>query len=237
MISRIVVVVPANDEQDEIGGCLAALARSRRELEISTAGRVRADVVVVLDDCRDGTAAVAAGFADVRTVSCVAGRVGTARRVGVAWALADLDHRPVEQVWIANTDADSRVPPDWLVRMLAHAERGAHLVLGTVLPAPGLDEHAWRAWHTAHRLHDGHPHVHGANLGVNATAYLQLGGWADLASHEDVDLVARAGSTEGMCIRRCGDLPVTTSVRRAGRAPHGFAGYLGGLDAALPGAG
>ena len=32
----------------------------------------------------------------------------------------------------ATTDADSRVPSDWLVRQLAHAERGADAVAGIV---------------------------------------------------------------------------------------------------------
>ena len=36
-----------------------------------------------------------------------------------------------------------------------------------------------------------HPHVHGANLGVRADAYLRAGGWADLRTAEDHDLWRR----------------------------------------------
>ena len=44
----------------------------------------------------------------------------------------------LSQTCVANTDADSRVPLDWLTTMLTEADRGAHLVLGTVLPTEDL---------------------------------------------------------------------------------------------------
>jgi cellulose synthase/poly-beta-1,6-N-acetylglucosamine synthase-like glycosyltransferase len=70
-----------------------------------------------------------------------------------------------------------------------------------------------------------HPHVHGANLGIRADAYLDAGGWSDLALAEDHCLWGR--------VRACGwrvassvACVVTTSGRLNGRAQGGFADTL-----------
>jgi hypothetical protein len=70
-----------------------------------------------------------------------------------------------------------------------------------------------------------HPHVHGANLGFRADAYLDAGGWRDLGTGEDHDLwtrLARIGARRVSTSRT----EVLTSGRRVGRAPHGFAEAL-----------
>ena len=227
MISRVAVVVPAADEEDHIGDCLAALATARRKLRHDRG--IDSLVVVVLDDCRDGTAALVAQRPDVATVVSSARCVGVARRLGASYALGLA--RPAREVWLANTDADCRVPADWLTRMVDEARHGAQLVLGTVRPAPGLPHAVERAWTAAHQVRDGHPHVHGANLGVAGDTYLALGGWRGLAAHEDVDLVERAAASGHVRISRCGAIPVVASSRLRGRARHGFADYLNGLHA------
>ena len=226
VISAVTVVVPARDEQDEIGGCLDSLTAARAELHRRTG--VRSRVVVVLDDCRDATAAVVAQHAGIELRLVHEGSVGAARRAGTV----GLPTAPVH--WLASTDADCRVPVDWLVRMVAHADAGADLVLGTVRPSPaGLPTAVHRAWLAAHHEGDGHRHVHGANLGIRASVYAATGGWAPLATHEDVDLVARAERRPDVRVRRCGDLAVETSSRTRGRAPNGFAAYLVELAAGL----
>jgi len=73
-----------------------------------------------------------------------------------------------------------------------------------------------------------HPHVHGANLGVRADAYLAVGGWADLATAEDHDLWRRLGAA-GAALVTTIEAPVTTSGRGDGRAPSGFAALLTSL--------
>ena len=70
-----------------------------------------------------------------------------------------------------------------------------------------------------------HQHVHGANMGFRAEAYWRVGGFAALASGEDVDLVERFRA-DGLCVHPDEDLWVTTSDRRRGRAPGGFAEHL-----------
>jgi len=224
----VAVVVPAHDEEALIGRCLASVTRAVRtarerepELEVS--------VVIVLDACTDTTALQVRRW-PVSAIEISARRVGTARRTGIAHALETLGARP-HDTWIAMTDADTIVPPDWITHQLDLADAGADLVLGTVRPdfADLSARHAayWRATH-----HRGRPpgNIHGANLGVRASTYARAGGIPDLDEHEDVALVhaARAlGARE-----RASDVhEVETSGRFAGRTPAGYAAFLARVHA------
>jgi hypothetical protein len=180
--------------------------------------------VVVLDGCRDRTAVIAATSREVQTVVVTAGSVGLARRAGASAALAGAG--PPSELWLANTDADSQVPVNWLTTMVAEARLGAHLVLGTVLPGRDLAPQARAEWLSHHHLRDGHPYVHGANFGIRADIYLSLGGWPAMVTGEDVELARRATRTGHLRISRTASIPVVTSARQHGRAPQGFSGYL-----------
>jgi hypothetical protein len=68
--------------------------------------------------------------------------------------------------------------------------------------------------------------VHGANFGIRADTYVELGGWPAVASGEDVAMAHRAAASRRLRIVRTAAIPVTTSSRLAARAPDGFAGYL-----------
>jgi hypothetical protein len=83
-----------------------------------------------------------------------------------------------------------------------------------------------RDWLGRHQLRDGHPHVHGANLGVRGDAYLALGGWPALSAGEDAELARRATAAGYLQISRTAAIPVVTSTRQVSRVPRGFAGYL-----------
>lgn len=229
MIRRVAVIVPAADEQAGIAACLRAIEQARRQLLRSPLGVGRVDVYVVLDACTDRTPEVVARLAPAygtHIVTSNARCVGAARGQGVRSALAQLPPaaRPA-QLWLANTDADSEVPADWLTTMVTLADRGAQLVLGTVLPGKDLPRALRLSWLGAHQQHDDHPHVHGANIGIRADTYLDLGGWSALHQDEDVELTDRAGAA-GATIVRTGAIPVVTSARLVGRAPGGFSSYL-----------
>ncbi len=225
-LTDVGIVVPARNEQDNLGACLAAIRPARALAHASTG--VRVHTVVVLDRCTDRTAEVAAS-AGVPAIQSRHGRVGAARRLGVA---ALLDGRDVSTWWIACTDADSLVPRHWLTSQLDLAANGADLVLGTVLPI-GLDGRLERAWRARHDLSDGHGHVFGANLGVRADRYLEVGGFPDVATGEDVAL-AEAVRSAGGSVRASGGHPVLTSGRQRGRAPDGMARYLYALGSEAP---
>lgn len=219
----VAVVIPAHDEEGLIDRCLSAVARAvahARERD----PRLVAKVVVVLDACTDDTPARVRRW-PVEAVEITARRVGAARRAGVAHALSLLEASP-HDTWIAMTDADTVVPLDWISHQLDLADGGVDLVLGTVRPdfADLSARHAayWRATH-----HRGRPpgNVHGANLGVRASTYIEAGGIPDLLEHEDVALV-RAARAIGA--RECASdvHEVETSGRLIGRTPAGYAGFL-----------
>jgi hypothetical protein len=231
VISAVGVVVPAVDEQATIGACLDALAVAGARMRAVAAHEIDVHIVVVLDTCVDGTAAVVMRHPDVETVGCSVGGVGAARALGVQRLLAGANV-PLGHLWLANSDADSTVPPDWLVAQVEEADRGADLVLGTVVPVAGLSTTTARAWSDRHSMHAGHPHVHGANLGIRADVYVALGGWPERSTGEDVALAERAVAAGHLKIVRTARIPVRTSVRLHGRAPHGFAAYLRELASA-----
>jgi glycosyltransferase involved in cell wall biosynthesis len=230
MIRSVGVVVPAANEETLIGSCLDALAAARAHAIRRLAQPLNVRIVVVLDGCVDGTAEVVASRPRVEAVSCVAGGVGAARAAGARHLLASAAW-PLRETWLANTDADSRVPVDWISTMVADAARGADVVLGTVLPGGDLAASVRHRWFGRHLLREDHPHVHGANFGIRADVYAALGGWPLLATGEDVALAARADTAGHLRIVRTAAIPVLTSPRRCGRAPQGFAQYLDDLHA------
>ncbi|CAN5669390.1 glycosyltransferase family 2 protein [soil metagenome] len=236
------VVIPAHDEAELIGRSLGSVLRS---LEVAVdAGWVRSDaaaVVVVVDSCRDMTSAIASQAIAAtpgvqgRVVTCEARNVGRARRIGTDVAIEMLGGVQSQRCWLANTDADTIVPSSWLIRHLLAAESGVAALAGVVQ----VDSFAAHAAHVesafveAYELSpDGsHPHVHGANLGVRLDAYLAAGGWHDDALAEDHALWNRVRSL-GRPMVSTTRSTVTTSGRRVGRAPGGFADSLRKLDVA-----
>lgn len=231
-LRRVAVVVPARDEEELLPACLDSIDAARSALRCRRPD-VEVVVVVVLDRCTDGTAGVVAARGHVRGVWSDTGAVGAARAAGVAHALGDVPEDVRPATWIACTDADTTVPPQWLWRQVELAEAGSDLVTGTVVPTdlPGGLFGRWRARHV---LGEGHPHIHGANLGVRADAYLAVGGFAPEPVHEDV-LLVEAVRAAGRPWVATDTTRVATSARRTGRVVGGgFAGYLRRLAADVP---
>lgn len=226
-LEHVVVLVPARDEEALLPRCLRSIAQARDALW--EAG-VASDLVVVCDASRDRSYEIASAMVG-RTgivVSASEGCVGAARALAARVAIAR-SAGPLENCWLANTDADSKVPVSWLVEQAALAARGIDAITG-IIDVDDFAEHdagvpgRFRSSYVVHA--DGtHPHVHGANLGVRADAYERAGGWAPLRHREDHDLWGRLRAT-GARMVSAASLCVTTSGRRRGRAPHGFAGAL-----------
>jgi glycosyltransferase involved in cell wall biosynthesis len=231
MALKAVVVVPARDEQDTIGGCLEALAEQ-------TVPREEFETLVVLDACSDRTAEVVAEHAAgtglrLRTIPGPGRGAGAARRAGMEAAAAQLSGRP--DGLIACTDADSRPAPDWLERQLAHTARGARVVAGLIelepedqasLPDAVL---ARRERDAAARLRRvrrldpdaDHHHFAGASIGITASTYEEVGGLEPLTALEDAAFAARLHE-HGIAIVRPADVRVRTSARPDGRAARGL---------------
>lgn len=221
MRARLGVVVPVHDEEALLGPCLDALATAAR----AAAAQADVRVVVVLDACTDGSAAIAARHA-VEVVTGASRRVGVVRAAGCARLLDPAAGPPAD--WLATTDADSVVPADWLHAQVDALRAGDDARVGTVRVGDwGRHPEVVRRWFREVYDHpdDVHPHVHGANLGVRASAYRAVGGFAPLVTGEDVALVA-ALEARGARVRRTRHAPVLTSTRVTARAVAGFADHL-----------
>ncbi|MGZ8177733.1 glycosyltransferase [Williamsia sp. SKLECPSW1] len=223
-IRRVVVVIPVHDEADELAGALRAVAAAADAVDVPV------DVTVVLDACTDASASIPGPDITVRVVDVR--NVGAARRAGFVG-------RPTsDDVWFATTDADSRVPVVWLRRQLTVADGGADAVVGTVTPRdwaqwPGETGRRFDEDYRAPQRPGRHGHVHGANLGIRASAYAAVGGFPAVTSGEDVQIVESLDAA-GHRVAWDTEAPVATSTRRVGRAPAGFAGALAELDDSPP---
>ena len=223
------VVLPARNEEELLPAALSSVHAAARALGAADLGgrRVSVSVTVVLDSCTDSSAEEAyrarglwSPELDLRILAGSFGAVGAARAAGIA-------AQPLRSgLWIANTDADTVVPEHWLLHQHRLASAGYGLVLGTAVPDPAdLTDDELRAWQQLHPLGEGHPHIHGASMGFSAGAYHRAGGFAPLASHEDVDLAARIKAV-GTAWTATDTMRVVTSGRRDGRAPEGFSRFL-----------
>jgi hypothetical protein len=229
-IESIAVVIPVNDEEALLARCLASVHAALAHPRVRP---LRSCVVVVLDECRDRSAGVAHALrrAGDEVVVIAARNVGIARGVGSAAGLELLASDP-STTWLAHTDADTTVPRHWLARHVATSAR-ADAVAG-IVRVPDWSARTDRARRTFRRHYRTspmrpHPHVHGANLGVRASAYLAVGGFPPLACAEDHALWNGLAAA-GYVTRPSRRVWVDTSARRSARAPGGFAHALDGLD-------
>jgi hypothetical protein len=220
VISAVGVVLPVHDEEEMLPGALEALEVAVGELPPSISCRI----AVVLDRCGDASAALACAWR-ARSGGLVMARefrsVGLARHAGSLALLSLWPDEDPARIWLATTDADSQVPPDWLTVQLSEFASGADLWAGRVRVAE--ESATVRRW--TKRYASEHGPVHGASLGFSAALYGQLGGFRNLRSGEDRDLHDRAAAS-GFRIKHDRRALVTTSSRRKGRAPAGFAGVL-----------
>lgn len=226
-IERIVVVVPAHDEAENLPRCLRAL------ITAAVCVPVPVSVVVVLDSCADGSHGLAGRYgSDVHFVEVDATNVGAARAAGFRFGQTLYAGTDPARVWLATTDADSTVPADWLLKMTRSA---ADMVVGEVRIAEWL--------HFSPEVADLHDreyaakgkqrnHVHGANMGFRADLYWALGGFRALETGEDVELAKRFDKA-GLQVAPDPTLSVATSDRLDSRAPAGFAADLGALARSL----
>lgn len=218
----MVVVVPARDEERDLPACLASL------LVAVANSPVPGQIVLVDDASLDATAIVGRAMLPPphRVVTGPGRDVGSARQHGVVVGTEDdLDPRGV---WVASTDADTVVPPDWLVRQVAHAAAGTDAVAGVVTlgDAPASLVAAFRTRY-GDQTSGTHPHLHAANLGIRLSILRAAGSWQPSGHAEEHDLWRRL--PPGTRVVADAGLVVTTSARLRGRVPIGFADDLARL--------
>lgn len=211
------VVVPAHNEENSVKACLASILEASRDPVLV---QESVKVFVVLDCCTDTTQAIAEAMG-AQTLRVSARNVGFARAAGAQAAIS------AGARWLAFTDGDSEVAPNWLSAQLGHHAQGADAVCGTVAVANWADygEKMRLLFSATYVDRDGHRHIHGANLGVSATAYQNAGGFEALDTKEDVVLVESLEKI-GAKIAWSATPRVVTSARPDFRAPGGFGATL-----------
>jgi len=226
------VVMPVHNEEELLGDALISLDEAF--VEIRELG-LDIKAAVVLDDCQDASADVVAQWERrhcnqrhlVTTVvrQCSANSVGVARGLGCATLLDEWSQMDPSRIWLATTDADSRVPRDWISAQLERHESGIDLWSGRVCVEdwslhPSDTASTWQSEYEA----EPNP-IHGANLGFNAGAYVATGGFLPTRTGEDRAL-HQAIAAMGAVSHSDSTIRVVTSARRIARAPFGFSHAL-----------
>ena len=225
---KLVVAIPARNEEDNITACLRSVALSANDCD------AHVEVVIAADSCCDATLDVALSTPmNGVSLSIIEGEwasAGSARASAVALGMAHASE-PNQLVWIANTDADCEVPVDWCRRQLDLAE-AFDAVSGIVdLDPERSDPAVYRAFVETYDFDaDSHPHVHGANFGVRGDAYLAVGGWAMGVTVSEDHLLWNSLRSAGYRLRQDPALTVRTSARTSSRVSGGFATGLALLE-------
>jgi glycosyltransferase involved in cell wall biosynthesis len=232
------VVIPVHNEAELLGDAVSALGEAfaaLRHVNILTR------LVIVFDACRDASASVARAWEEqvsrrspliVSAITCDANNVGLARNLGCAVVLKKWRELDPTRIWIATTDADSRVPRGWLRAQVRRHESGADVWAGRVCVRDYEPKYREVVSRWQREYDEELQPIHGANLGFNAAKYVASGGFPFLETGEDRALVeALVGS--GAVPYFDSSHRVMTSARRRARAPHGFAEALHEFGVAL----
>ena len=118
----ISVIVPAYNEDQNIGKCLESLSHQ-------TLPRDSYEIIVVDGGSKDRTREIASEYADMVFIQ-TSKKVGGARNDGAQKARGEI---------LATTDADCIIPPDWLSVIAAAFDRDQEIVqlFGPVTPMEG----------------------------------------------------------------------------------------------------
>lgn len=243
-----VVCIPARNEEERLPILLASLARQEG---FSAQAPLR--VVVITNNCTDGTVPAIRALGESGALAGLTLRVieaalegaeahvGTARRMALDAGADWLDAEAGPDGILLTTDADARLPADWVAANL-RALRAADVVGGRLVidddgaADPRLaDLHARieRYWAGVRRLEDildppphdpapRHGDHTGASLALPVALYRAVGGLPPLPCGEDnalVNLLRESGAR----LRHCPDVRVMVSARHQGRVSGGMA--------------
>ena len=238
---RLVVAVPVKDEAGRIGPCVSAIAKQDAR---------QADAIVLLiNNTTDGTADVVRALQPSLDVPihlvehqfpADRASAGAARRMTMEYAAGLLGDDGV----LLTTDADGRVPSNWIAANLHHVDNGLDLVAGRVILDPEeaaripqalhendalevayaqaldeivarIDPDRWDPW-PRHSEHSG------ASLAVRLDVYRRVGGMPAAPLAEDRRFVAALCRIDAR-IRHAPEIVVEVSGRTVGRAEGGMA--------------
>lgn len=209
------IVIPVHNEEEDLLACIEAI-----KLSIQTVAHLNIPVqpLFILDSCIDQSQNIILNQ-QLNSIQCDYKCVGKARDLGVQELIR------LGATWIASTDADSAVQPNWLYHQIQH--QPTDVICGVVeikdwQHLPRLSKEKYME-HYEDRME--HQHIHGANLSFSREAYLSVGGFDPITCHEDVKLVEKF-KNHNFSITWSNQVRVFTSSRLNARAPNGFSSFL-----------
>lgn len=203
----ISVIIPAYNEQKNIGKCLTALCKQTTKRPF--------EVIVVDNNSTDRTAAVAKKFEKrlrLRVIREKKKGRGAARATGFAHAKGDI---------LFSTDADTIVPPDWIEAYARILQRQKNVIAVTGLPQ--IDD-CTSFQNTMFNLTIpfilqtnvltiGNPGLSGFSFAIRRRIYEEAGGFnPNTDAYEDLDLANRVSRLGTIVLDK--RHPVTCSGRR-----------------------
>ncbi len=177
----ISVIVPAYNEEQNIGACLESLSHQ-------TLPRDQYEIIVVDGGSKDRTSEIAARSADMVFIQ-TSKKVGGARNDGVLKSLGEI---------IATTDADCLIPQDWLGIISTGFEKNPEVVqlYGPVDPMEGgIKNHLFLALANTFSRFGYYSGLFYYTLGCNSAfrkeAFLQAGMYACIDAGDDLEIARR----------------------------------------------
>ena len=179
---KVSVIVPTYQEAKAIEAFLVQFGHQ-------TLPRSEFEIIVVDGESRDGTREIAARYADHVVVQTTPG-IGGARNDGVRVARAEV---------IATTDADCRIPPDWLEHIVEDFKDPAVVaVCGPDGPFDGGRKARFIYFFVRGLIRlaalAGLYGTGGTNSAFRKGAFLAVGGYRNLPHSDDVDVGIRIRS-------------------------------------------
>lgn len=250
---KVVVTIPAHNEEKFIGNCIESLGR---QLTVygKTVDRSEFELLILCHNCTDATREISlrmwSRFPDLNLTVLEICRpevnnVGAVRRILMRIARARIYDG---QGYIAMTDADTVAHPFWIANILGYIGSGYGLICGRIdLDTSGISNKAKTMLAKKRRyeklltvLIDSispnekdpsprHGDNSGPNMAVRADVYNSVGGIAPIGFCEDIAFYDEI-IWGGYDVRHCPMTIVTTSSRTEPRAPWGFGAQLSVWD-------
>jgi hypothetical protein len=258
---RGVVAIPVKDEAERIAPCLEALAVAHRSCD--PPDEPSFGVVLLLNNCTDESAEIVRSLSPTlpfpthileQEFPAAQAHAGSARRAAMDAAAHWLEICGKTDGIILTTDADSRVPRDWIQANFRAIERGAEAVAGMIVLdadderklsvglrrrgdleatyetlleelSAELDPVAYDPWPR-------HPTNSRASFALTVASYRKVGGLLAVPLGEDKALAAQLFAHD-VRLRHDPGIVVVTSGRLVGRANGGVADTIA-LRMAVP---
>ncbi len=250
VMPKVIITIPAHNEEKVIGKCIESLALQRTVFN-DYIDRNDFEVLVLCHNCTDTTRETCfqtlgrfpkLNLKVLETNREEVNNVGAVRRILMRIAGTRIYD---SQGYIAMTDADSVAHPFWLANILGYIGSGYGLICGRIhIDTKGISPFAKEILELKSRYSElcivlkdskspessdplpSHGDNSGPNMAVRADVYESIGGMAPIGFCEDIDFYDRI-VWGGHLVRHCPMTIVTTSGRTEPRAPWGFGAELG----------